>query len=432
MDLSKQPPRRPSNLGIAGIVAAARMTDKARAHNEELEGAYKFGEISGLDRELLAFINMTADAFGEAVDELDDAELDQLVLEKAGRSPAEIEAFNKEYLEREPQDEMHRRLLVERVAAYAPERTDIKTVLASMELDDWGLFREKDLTQGPPRTPYLRSVLGIVGVARMGDKARAAKAGHLGEYRYGEDSGLDQAILEFMGLAPDDFMEGAYQNPNDIELGEWIQDRTEISAAQISAFNAQQIDRGRADESRKRFVQRRAEVCPERTDINAWLDLVDYDDEHSFGLVDLSRHAPRSPYDESAGGVVGLTRMIDKGRAHNSDTLGDYWFGQDSGIDRALLELLGLAQDEFAEGLKGCATDEAVVEWLGACLDKPQEEIEAFNREMRAFGPSNERQWVFLRGVIARLDPSRTDIECFFALTVLDDRISFARLKAGV
>ena len=35
MDLTHQPPRRPSNLGVAGIVGAARMTDKARAHNAE-------------------------------------------------------------------------------------------------------------------------------------------------------------------------------------------------------------------------------------------------------------------------------------------------------------------------------------------------------------------------------------------------------------
>ena len=35
MDLTRQPPRRPTNLGIAGIVGAARLTDKARSHNAE-------------------------------------------------------------------------------------------------------------------------------------------------------------------------------------------------------------------------------------------------------------------------------------------------------------------------------------------------------------------------------------------------------------
>ena len=53
MDLTRQPPRRPSNAGIAGIVGLARMTDKARGHNAELLGEFKYGETSGLDCEIL-------------------------------------------------------------------------------------------------------------------------------------------------------------------------------------------------------------------------------------------------------------------------------------------------------------------------------------------------------------------------------------------
>ena len=75
-----------------------------------------------------------------------------------------------------------------------------------------------DLTQEPPRTAYLRSVFGVMGAARMADKARAARAGMLGAYRYGRDSGLDAAILDFLGLEADDFMEAAYAHPNDTEL----------------------------------------------------------------------------------------------------------------------------------------------------------------------------------------------------------------------
>ena len=42
---------------------------------------------------------------------------------------------------------------------------------------------------------------------------------------------------------------------------------------------------------------------------------MDFDDEKSFGIVDLRRHAPRSIYDVSVGGVAGLARAIDKARA---------------------------------------------------------------------------------------------------------------------
>ena len=140
MDLTRQPPRRPSNAGVAGIIGLARMIDKARGHNAETIGEFKYGDDSGLDVEVLEFINMNAAEFAEAVDELDDEVLGVLALERAQKGQGEIDAFNEEHLTREPQDELHERLLVERIAKYAPERTDIKTVFASIELDDWGAF----------------------------------------------------------------------------------------------------------------------------------------------------------------------------------------------------------------------------------------------------------------------------------------------------
>ena len=432
MDLTKQPPRRPSNTCMAGIVALARMADKARAANAETEGAYVFGEESGLDRQVLAFINMTHEEFAAAVEELDDEALGRLVEERAQKSAAEIAAFNKEQLEITPHDERHHQLLADRLARFAPGRTDITTNLQSIELDDWGLFREKDLTQGPPRTPYLRSVHGVVAVARMSDKARASRAGRLGEYKYGPDSPLDVSILEFLSIEAGAFVEAAYQNPNDDELGDWVREQTSRSAPEISGFNVAQTVRGRAAADRERFLKRRAEICPERGDINTWFNLMDYDDQQSFALVDLTRRPPRSPYDTEAGGIVGLARMIDKGRAFAADTIGEYWFGQDSGIDRAVLEFLGMTQEEFTGGLDQCPTDEALVAWLGARLDKPGEQVEGFNQKLANLGPSTDAQWEILRRNVAALDPSRTELASWFALSELDDRVSFARLHSGI
>ena len=96
MNLTRQPPRRPTNLGIAGIVGAARMTDKARAANEETLGDYIYGQTSGLDQRVLAFLGISADGFAEAVKEHDDAALSDWVLETSGKTAAEIAAFNEE------------------------------------------------------------------------------------------------------------------------------------------------------------------------------------------------------------------------------------------------------------------------------------------------------------------------------------------------
>ena len=228
---------------------------------------------------------MDAAEVAEAVAELDDEVLGVMALERAEKSQSEIDAFNEEHLTREPQDELHERLLVERIAKYAPDRTDIKTVFASIELDDWGAFRDLDLTSEPPRSPYLRSVFGVAGTARMADKARALTCGKLGEYRFGADSSQDAAILEFLGIAEDAFRQAAYENPNDDELTEWIAARCEKSAAEKSAFSVCRANVGRHpahplhhsyhpdifdasgdyDQMRARLASRRDEIAPERT-----------------------------------------------------------------------------------------------------------------------------------------------------------------------
>jgi hypothetical protein len=47
-------------------------------------------------------------------------------------------------------------------------------------------------------------------------------------------------------------------------------------------------------------------------------------------------------------------------------------------------------------------------------------------------GPSNDNQWTFVRSAVGNLDARRQDICCFAAITALDDKVSFARFKAGV
>lgn len=289
MDLTRQPPRRPSNLGVAGIVGAARMTDKARAYNAETLGEFVYGRYSGLDRRILAFLDITADDFAEAADEYDDGALSTWMLEKGNKTADEIEDFNRSELEKLPADKKHQQLLEERLAKFAPGRTDIKTVLQSIELDDWGCFWQVDLTVRPPRSARARDVAGICGVARMADKARAERAGKIGDYKFGDTSGQDVRILEFLGISADDFQDAAVKNPNDIEIGEWVLENCDKSAEEIDTFNHAMVNRGPDETTRERFEARRQEIDPTRTDINTWVALQDLDDELSFGIVDLNR-----------------------------------------------------------------------------------------------------------------------------------------------
>lgn len=433
MDLTRQPPRRPSNAGIDGVVGLARMTDKARGHNAELIGEYKYGESSGLDCEVLELLGISVEEFADAVDRLWDAELEVWVRDRMTCSQAGIDTFNKQQLGREPFDELHVRLLRERVEKYDPGNADITTVYQSIELDDWGAFRDVDLTVRPPRTAWLRTVAGLVGAARMADKARASRGGKIGEYRYGNDSYIDRTILEFLGITPEAFEEAAWRNPNDTELTEWIVSQADFTPATASLLNEKLTRHGiTTPGSEESFRKRREVVCPDRVDVTTYFDMMDIDDQQSFGIVDLTRRAPRSPFDNSLGGVFGLARMVDKGRAHISGHAGVYWFGEDSGFDRRLLEFLGMSDADFADGLQQQPTDAAVVSWLGKALQNREADIDGLNRGLTELAPSTEGARAFLTAGVKASDASRSDIGTFMVLTVLDDQVSFARLRSPV
>lgn len=421
MNLTRQPPRRPTNLGIAGIVGAARMTDKARATNEETLGDYIYGESSGLDQRVLNFLGISADAFADAVKEHDDATLSDWVLETSGKTSAEIAVFNEERLTHMPDSDGHRQRLQERIARFAPGRTDVKTLLQSMELDDWGSFWQVTLTEQPPRSARAKDVGGICGVARMADKARAERAGKIGEYLYGDASGQDVRILAFLGIAAADFQDAAVNNPNNLELGEWVLENSGKSAAEIDAFNHTLVNYAPNDETRQRFESRCREVGVSPTEITTWVALQDVDDERSFGIVDLERHAPRSPFNTDICGIVHLARMADKGRAANSDSLGLYYYGEDSGMDRVALEFLGLTPDAFADALKTLSTDADVDAWLRENYPKDEADIAAHNERLLQAGPRSEREWAFVKNMLGH-----TDAKTWFEFAVIDDEKTFA------
>ncbi len=426
MDLTRQPPRRPSNLGVAGIVGAARMTDKARAHNKEMLGEFVYGRYSGLDRRILEFLGISADDFAEAADEYGDAALSAWMLEKGNKTEVEISAFNQSELERLPADKKHKQLLEERLAKYAPDRTDIKTVLQSIELDDWGCFWQVDLTVRPPRSARARDAAGICGVARMADKARAERAGKIDDYKYGDISGQDVRILAFLDVSADDFQEAAVSNPNDIELGEWVQENCNKSQEEIDTYNQAMVNRGPDETTRERFEARRQEVDASRTDITTWVALQDLDDELSFGVVDLNRRAPRSPYNTDVYGMVHLARLIDKGRAFNGNTLGEYFYAEDSGMDRMALGFLGVSADEFTGALKEYSTDAEIESWLKENYAKSESEIETFNEKITNMGPENERYQAMMDRMLKKLGAEDSDISTWFAMMDLDDEKTFA------
>ncbi len=71
---------------------------------------------------------------------------------------------------------------------------------------------------------------------------------------------------------------------------------------------------------------------------------------------DLRTNEPRSPY-EKLGGVKLLARVIDKGRAAISGTLGPYLFF-DCPLDQVFFEAVNVSRNEFLEVLRQAYTSQ--------------------------------------------------------------------------
>ena len=137
--------------------------------------------------------------------------------------------------------------------------------------------------------------------------------------------------------------------------------------------------------------------------------------------MDLTKEAPRSAKDKLLG-LVSLKRAIDKGKAHNEGTLGEYDYNCPH--DKPLFEFLGTNGKEFAQKVEELKTDDAISSWVKTLLaKKTPDEIERFNNDRMHWHPDAHSQPYFdkLRDQVA---PGRADIVTWFDLLDLDEKRS--------
>ena len=145
------------------------------------------------------------------------------------------------------------------------------------------LTNAPDLTQRPPRSPYVR-LGGYVQLPRMLDKGRATIAGKHGEYHY--NCPLDQRFLSFAGIDAKALLKQLAAGKGDGEILEWINKNAKHkrSEFEIAAWSEFVCRRAPADmESRSWFNDYQQKAAPKREDIVTWFDLLDVDDHVTFG-----------------------------------------------------------------------------------------------------------------------------------------------------
>lgn len=136
-----------------------------------------------------------------------------------------------------------------------------------------------DLTKQYPRSVHERFA-GIVQIGRTVDKARAYKAGTVGEYHY--NCGMDRAAFEFLGIDDPEAFADRVSRLDDAAVEKWLRDDyvSKKTRADIDRWNAEwpQHAPEAGSDGERYFLQLRGQLAPDRNDITAWADLLDLDE----------------------------------------------------------------------------------------------------------------------------------------------------------
>jgi hypothetical protein len=136
-----------------------------------------------------------------------------------------------------------------------------------------------DLTKGYPRS-VRDKFAGMVMLGRTTDKGRAHVAGTVGEYHY--DCPMDKAVFGFLGIDANEYLEHIKASKNDSEVESYARGFVaKKTQAEIDEWNENFLERApdAGSDGEKYFLELRAQVAPDRTDVTAWADLLDLDEK---------------------------------------------------------------------------------------------------------------------------------------------------------
>jgi hypothetical protein len=112
------------------------------------------------------------------------------------------------------------------------------------------------------------------------DKARAAIAGTLGEYKYGESSDFDMYLFETLGVDAESFLDGVRRSPDDDAVLDWLHAnaRTVASRDDERLLETLETDGLDSDAGRGQLNTWTEKNVPTalRSRIQSWVDMLDF------------------------------------------------------------------------------------------------------------------------------------------------------------
>ena len=114
-----------------------------------------------------------------------------------------------------------------------------------------------------------------------------------------------------------------------------------------------------------------------------------------------------------------VPRMIDKVRAYNAKTLGEYIFP--CPLDKIILEFLNIDHEEVIH-LAQKLTDEEIVLWINErCLNRSEKDKEQVNQKILERKPDTQESLNRFNKLRNEINPTSTDITTWVDLLELDE-----------
>jgi hypothetical protein len=141
-----------------------------------------------------------------------------------------------------------------------------------------------------------------------------------------------------------------------------------------------------------------------------------------MNITDLTQRPPRSPRTK-LGGYVILARMLDKGRAHLANRVGEYHFA--CPLDERFLSFTGLKAEDILALLQHGKSDTEVLAWVREHAPKPDWEIAAWSDYQNHRGPTDNESREHFNEMVKQIALGRDDLSTWFELLDTDDYVSF-------
>ena len=134
--------------------------------------------------------------------------------------------------------------------------------------------------------------------------------------------------------------------------------------------------------------------------------------------MDLNRLIPRSPK-KKVRGIVMIPRMLDKARAYNSKTLGEYIYP--CPLDQIILEFLDIDYREFACQAQNL-TDEKIDRWINEKTShKSKDDKENINKKLLERKPDTQESLDRFNETINKIAPNVKNITTWVDLIDLEE-----------